>query len=60
MVREKPTKVISKVIYINLPADIAAKLAAEAKAEDRPISVQAGRIIRQYFDAKERAAKAGI
>jgi hypothetical protein len=44
----------TKVIYLNLPVDVAALLEAEAAAEDRPISVQAGRIIKQYFDAKKK------
>jgi hypothetical protein len=45
-------KTQTRVIYLNLPIDIAAKLEAEAKAEDRPISVQAARILRQYFETK--------
>ena len=42
----------TKVVYLNLPADIAAKLLAESVAEDRPMSVQAARIIAQYYEAK--------
>ena len=39
----------TKVLYLNLSMDIAAKLEAEAAAEDRPMSVQAARIIRAHF-----------
>lgn len=55
--RQVPTdrgeaKADTRVIYLNLPCDVAALLEAEAEAEDRPISVQAGRIIKQYFEKK--------
>jgi hypothetical protein len=52
---QKEEKVETKVIYLNLPVDVAALLEAEAAAEERPISVQAGRIIKQYFDAKKKS-----
>ncbi len=42
----------TKVVYLNLPVDVATKLAAEAEAEDRPMSVQAARIIKQHFEGK--------
>jgi hypothetical protein len=51
----KEDKVETKVIYLNLPVDVAALLEAEAAAEERPTSVQAGRIIKQYFDAKKKS-----
>ena len=42
----------SKVLYLNLPLDVAALLEAEAIAEDRPMSVQAARIIRAHFEKR--------
>jgi hypothetical protein len=51
--RSSDAKVETKVIYLNLPLGVAAQLEAEAAAEDRPLSVQAGRIIKQYFDNKK-------
>jgi hypothetical protein len=44
----------TRVIYLNLSVDVAALLEAEARAEQRPISVQAGRIIKQYFENKAK------
>jgi len=41
----------TRVVRVELPLHVANLLEAEAKAEDRPRSLQAGRIIRQYFEA---------
>jgi hypothetical protein len=51
----KFARVETKVIWLNLPVAVAALLEEEATAEDRPMSVQAGRILKQYFDKKPKS-----
>jgi hypothetical protein len=54
MVKKVKRAAERKVVYVNLPFDLAQKLAAEAKAEMRPMSVQAARIVTGYYDAKRK------
>jgi hypothetical protein len=42
----------TRVVRVELPLHVANLLEAEANAEDRPMSLQAARIIRQYFEAQ--------
>jgi hypothetical protein len=42
----------TKVVYLNLPFDLALKLAQEAKTEMRPMSNLAARIIKEYYETK--------
>lgn len=39
----------TKVVYLNLPAELAAKLASDADDQMRPMSVHAAWIIKRYY-----------
>jgi hypothetical protein len=50
----KPT---TRVVRAKLPLHVAAQLEADAKAYGRSISVQAERILREYFQARRESTK---
>jgi hypothetical protein len=48
-----------KLLYLPLDEDVHDRLKAEALAEDRPMTVQAARILKMYFQAKDKARQFG-
>jgi len=47
----------SRVVRAKLPLHVAAQLEADAKAYGRSMSVQAERILREYFQAQRESTK---
>lgn len=56
MAQKVKVKDVTQLLYINLPIETKKKLDEMAKREGRFISVQAARIITEFFETKGNAA----